>query len=86
MDQALEKLDKSMKRLCLDLMQYREDDPHYQQALNALAQQYQACSTLMSLAQDDMNNVYDFKYSDIGDIKLLLTNAGYLEQTPKAKR
>ncbi len=86
MNQALEKLDKSMNHLCLYLMKYREDDPRYQQILSALAQQYQACSTLMSLAQDDMNNVYNFKYSDIGDIKSLLTNAGYLEQTPKAKR
>lgn len=86
MNQALEKLDKSMKSLCLELMKYREDDPHYQQALSALAQQYQACSTLMSLAEDDRNNVYYFKYSDMEDIKSLLTNAGYLEQTPKAKR
>ena len=41
----------------------------------------------MSLAKADKNNnLYYFKYSDMEDIKSLLTNAGYLEQTPKAKR
>lgn len=84
MDQALEKLDKSMKHCCLELMKYREDDPHYQQILSTLAQQYQACSTLMALAQDDVNYTYYFKYSDMDGIKSLLTNAGYLEQQ-KAK-
>ncbi len=86
MNQALETLDKSMKNLSLELMKYREDDPRYQQALSALAQQYQACKTLMTLAQDDISNSYFFKYSDIGDIETLLTNAGYLEQLSKANK
>lgn len=84
MDQALEKLDKSMKNLCLELMKFRRDDPHYQQALSALAQQYQAFKTLMTLAQDGINNPYFFKYSDIGDIETLLTKAGYLKQSSKS--
>ena len=86
MNQALETLDKSMKNLSLELMKYREDDPRYQQALSALAQQYQACKTLMTLAQDDISNSYFFKYSDIGDIETLLTNAGYLEQSSKTNK
>ena len=86
MNQALETLDKSMKNLNLELMKYREDDPHYQQTLSALAQQYQACKTLMTLAQDGINNLYFFKYSDIGGIENLLTNAGYLKQSSKANK
>lgn len=42
MNQALEKLDMSMKNSCLELIKYHEngeDDPRYQQALSALAQQ-----------------------------------------------
>ena len=58
MNQAFEKLDKSMKDLCLELIKYREDDPHYQQALSELARQYQACNTLMALSQDNINNIY----------------------------
>ncbi len=86
MNQALETLDKSMKNLSLELMKYKEDDPHYQQALSALAQQYQACKTLMTLAQDRINNSYFFKYSDMSEIETLLTNAGYLEQSSKANK
>ena len=86
MNQALETLDKSMKKLSLELMLCREDDPHYQQILSTLAQQYQACKTLMTLAQDDINNPYFFKYSDMGDIETLLTNAGYLEQSSKTNK
>ena len=85
MNQAFEKLDKSMKDLCLELIKYREDDQHYQQALSELARKYQACNTLMALSQDNINNIYYFKYADIGNIKTLLTNAGYLEQSSKEK-
>lgn len=85
MNQAFEKLDMSMKNLYLELIKYREDDPHYQRTLSELARQYQACKTLMVLSQDDINNIYYFKYTDIGNIETLLTNAGYLEQSSKEK-
>lgn len=39
----------------------------------------------MALSQDNINNIYYFKYADIGNIKTLLTNAGYLEQSSKEK-
>lgn len=42
MVQSLEKLDKSMKQLILNLQKYEESDPKYQQILNLLNQQYQA--------------------------------------------
>lgn len=83
MSQSLEKLDISMKQLTLDLMKYREDNPKYQQTLNSLNQQYQACKVLLALGQDDINNTYYFKYSNMGDIETILTNAGYIEKTKK---
>ena len=83
MEKALEKLDMSMKNLTLDLVKYREDDVRYQQILNAIAQQYQACKTLLALSKDDINEPYFFKYTDMGQIETLLTNAGYLEQGKK---
>ncbi len=46
-------------------------------------QQYQACKVLLALGQDDINNTYYFKYSDMGDIETILTNAGYIEKTKK---
>ena len=75
----------SMKKLCLELMKYREGDPHYQQILSVLAQQYQAFNILMALNQDKTNNIYYFKYADMGNIKSLLTNTCYLEQPTKPK-
>lgn len=83
MEKALEKLDMSMKNLTLDLVKYREDDVRYQQTLNAIAQQYQTCKTLLDLAKDDINEPYFFKYTDMGQIETLLSNAGYLEQPKK---
>lgn len=86
MIQALEKLDKSMSNLCLELMKYSENDPRYKKALSSLAQQYLACKTLMALEKDDINNVYFFKYADMDGIETLLTNAGYLEQAARANK
>ena len=84
MSQALEKLDKSMKQLTLDLMKYRESDPEYQPLLNSLNEQYQACKVLLTLKDDGINDTYYFKYSNINDIETLLSNAGYIEQSKKS--
>ena len=83
MNEALEKLDMSMKELYSELVICREDDPRYLQILNSIARQYQACKTLISM---DVDNVYSFKYSNMEDIESLLTTTGYLKQAPKAKR
>ena len=83
MENAFEKLDKSMKNITLELAKYSEVHPEYQKLLNALAQQYLACQTLLALADDGINNTYFFKYADMDGIKTILTNAGYLEQGKK---
>ena len=83
MSQQLEKIDKSMKQLTLDLTKYGESDPKYQQILNSLNQQYQACKVLLALGDDGINDTYYFKYSDVGDIETILTNAGYIEESKK---
>lgn len=84
MNEALKKLDESMKQLTLDLMKYEEGDREYHQTLNSLNKQYQACKVLLALADDGMNNPYYFKCADIGDIETLLTNAGYIEKQQKS--
>ena len=81
--EELDKLDKSMKQLTLDLAKYTESDPKYQQTLNLLNQQYQVCKMLLALKDDRINNTYYFKYSNIGDIVTILTNAGYIEKSKK---
>ena len=49
MENAFEKLDKSMKNITLELAKYSEVHPEYQKLLNALAQQYLAYQTLLAL-------------------------------------
>ena len=43
----------------------------------------QACKVLLALVEDDINNTFYFKYSDMGDIETILTNAGYIEKNKK---
>lgn len=81
--EELNKLDKSMKQLTLDLAKYPEFDPKYQQTLNLLNQQYQYCKMILALKDDGINNTYYFKYSNIGDIETILTNAGYIKKSKK---
>mgnify|MGYP000216796375 CR=1 FL=1 len=84
MEQTLEKLDRAMKELTLELIKYQEDTPMYQKALVTLAKVYQAFNSAYDLAAtDNMNIPYYIKYSDIEGIKTLLTNAGYLEESKK---
>lgn len=84
MEQTLEKLDRAMKELTLELIKYQEDTPMYQKALVTLAKVYQAFNYAYDLAAtDNMNIPYYIKYSDIEGIKTLLTNAGYLEESKK---
>ena len=84
MEQTLEKLDRAMKELTLELIKYQEDTPMYQKALVTLAKVYQAFNSAYDLAAtDNMNIPYYIKYSDIEGIKTLLTNGGYLEESKK---
>ena len=84
MEQTLEKLDRAMKELTLQLASFKEDSPMYQKALVTLAKVYQAFNSAYDLAAtDNMNIPYYIKYSDIEGIKTLLTNAGYLEESKK---
>lgn len=85
MDQ-LEKLDKSMKQLYLDLMKYSEDDLKYKKILSTLNEQYQKCKYYLACCDDGINNTYYFKYSDIGAIEKILTIAGYIEEPKKSSR
>lgn len=80
MRQELEKLDISMKNLCLELMKHDEDSITYKQLINELANQYHSCKTLCDMLEDE--NFY-FKYASLEDINTLLANAGYLEQLEK---
>ena len=84
MEQTLEKLDRAMKELTLELIKYQEDTPMYQKALVTLAKVYQAFNSAYDLAATGNKNVpYYIKYADIEGIKTLLTNAGYLEESKK---
>ena len=87
MEQVLEELDIFMKELTLDLVKYKKDSPMYQEVLVTLAKVYQAFNSAYDLAAiDNINVPYYIKYADIEEIKTLLTNAGYLEESKKTER
>ena len=77
MKKALEKLDMSMKQLVLELQAGNEDP----MILSTLNEQYHACKVLLALGDDGINNTYYFKYSNMNDIELILTNAGYINKS-----
>ena len=83
---SLEKLDKSMNQLYLELMKYNEDDVEYKTILSTLNQQYQLFKGYLDIADDGKNNTYYFKYSDIGAIEQILATAGYIEEQNKSSR
>lgn len=77
MKKALEKLDMSMKQLVLELQSGKEDP----MILSTLNEQYHACKVLLALGDDGINNTYYIKYSNMNDIELILTNAGYINKS-----
>ena len=83
LDQTLDRLDISMKKLTLDLIVYREEDPRYEQTLDALNNLYQMAIKVLKLKRNDK---YTFVYSDLEQIKTILTNAGYIEKTKPLTR
>ena len=83
MNRTLERLDSSMKNLTLNLTKYREDDYRYQETLKALADQYQVYKEILQ-QEDNINNLYCFKYADIAYIESILLNTGYIEKSKKS--
>ncbi len=86
MREILENLDKSMKRLCLELRNYKKGEwPN--NLLDALNHQYQSFEAIYDeYAKRSPENYgpYDIKYSDISEIRYLLIEGGYIEK-PKSK-
>ncbi|CCY94215.1 unknown [Firmicutes bacterium CAG:884] len=83
LDQTLDRLDISMKKITLDLIAYREEDPRCEQTLDALNNLYQIAIKVLNLKRNDK---YTFVYSDLEQIKTILTNAGYIEKSKPLTR
>ena len=49
LDQTLDRLDISMKKITLDLIAYREEDPRCEQTLDALNNLYQMAIKVLNL-------------------------------------
>ena len=83
LDQTLDRLDISMKKITLDLIAHREEDPRCEQTLDALNNLYQMAIKVLNLKRNDK---YTFVYSDLEQIKTILTNAGYIEKSKPLTR
>lgn len=79
----IEQLDKSMNQLTLNLMEYQEDDPKYQQIAKQLNEDYEIFNIFLNL-QGINNPYYYIKYSNLHDIERILRNAGYIKESKKS--
>ncbi len=82
----LEKIDFSMKILCLKLKKYKENSNIYQNGVRELVKEYLLYKLFLIKYFQGKNEVYYCsKYSDIDNIEDILIRASYLEPKVKTK-
>ncbi len=80
----LNKLDESMSILYSRLMLLEKDSLEYKRILELLAKQYKEFNTLLNKQKESIYQ-YFIMYSNLGEIRETLENAGYFEQKSKTK-
>ena len=80
----LNKLDESMSILYSRLMLLEKDSLEYKRILELFAKQYKEFNTLLNKQKESIYQ-YFIMYSNLGEIRETLENAGYFEQKSKTK-
>lgn len=82
--EVFSKLDSSMKETLLELAKYKSGLPISQELLTELSMQYEACQEFSEWARSQgVDEPYIFKQTDIGIVKSILLENGYLNEPKK---